>query len=37
MSSRDEVLAYLGARFRAVLDIPASLSDRDAGLTLLRE
>lgn len=37
LHSRDDVLAYLGARFRAVLDIPASLSDRDAGLSLLRE
>ena len=35
--TQDEVLAYLGARFRAVLDIPASLSDLDAGKSLFRE
>ena len=35
LHSRDTALAYLGSRFRVVLDMPASLSDIEAGQALL--
>ena len=35
LHSRAAALAYLGSRFRAVLDMPASLSDGEAGQELL--
>ena len=37
LNSREEVLAYLGARFRSVQDIPDSMSDVQAGRVLLSE
>ena len=35
LHSRAAALAYLGSRFRAVLDMPASLTDGEAGQELL--
>jgi hypothetical protein len=35
LHSRDAALAYLGARFRTVLDIPDGLTDVEVGQTLL--
>lgn len=36
LHTRDEVLAYLGHRFRVVLDLPDRMSDKAAGAELLR-
>ena len=33
--SKDAALAYLGARFRAVLDVPTGATDKEVGQTLL--
>jgi DNA-directed RNA polymerase I subunit RPA2 len=33
--SQDSALAFLGARFRAILDLPASIKDNEAGQILL--
>ena len=35
LHSREAALSYLGSRFRAVLDMPSSLSDFEAGQELL--